>query len=93
MGGWLAGAFGGRLDHTLSNINVLYTHQHLGLVLCGDGSLARLIPKGHATIQPDPEFEGPDCGVLALGETATASSTGLKWNLGEQTCQFCNSTG
>ena len=35
------GAFGGRLDHTLSNINTLYTHQHLRLVLCGEGSLAR----------------------------------------------------
>lgn len=78
----LVGAFGGRIDHTLSNINTLYTHQHLRLVLCGEGSLARLIPKGHTTIQPDLSLEGPECGVLALGAPATASSTGLKWNLG-----------
>ena len=79
----LAGAFGGRLDHTLSNINTLYTHQHLQLVLCGEGSLARLIPKGRTVVQPDPALEGPECGVVGLGCTVTASSTGLKWNLGQ----------
>lgn len=77
-----AGAFGGRIDHTLSNINTLYTHQHLPLVLCGENSLARLIPKGQTTIKPDLTSEGPECSVIALGETATASSRGLKWDLG-----------
>ena len=73
---------GGRLDHTLSNINTLFTHQHLQLVLCGDGSLARLIPRGQAVIRPNCSIEGPTCGVIALGREATASSTGLKWDLG-----------
>lgn len=77
-----AGALGGRLDHTLSNVNTLYSHQRFNLVLCGDGSLARLIPAGRSVIKPERQLEGPMCGLLALGSPALASSTGLKWNLG-----------
>ncbi len=38
-----AGALGGRLDHTLSNLNTLYHFQHLDISLWGDGNLARLV--------------------------------------------------
>jgi thiamine pyrophosphokinase len=45
---------GGRIDHTLSNLNTLLTHQHLRIVLLGDGSTARLLPAGSCSVQPAP---------------------------------------
>lgn len=47
-----AGAMGGRIDHTLSNINTLLSHAHLRLVLLGDASTARLLPAGASSIRP-----------------------------------------
>lgn len=43
---------GGRIDHTLSNLNTLLTHEHLRIVLLGDSSTARLVPAGSCTIHP-----------------------------------------
>lgn len=77
---------GGRLDHTISNVNALYTHSHLRLVLCGEGSLARLVPPGQTIIHASRNHQGPACGLIALGKRAVASSTGLQWNLG--TCHL-----
>jgi hypothetical protein len=74
------GALGGRLDHTLSNLNTLYCYRHLNLTLWGDGNLVRLLRVGTTRIQPS-RAEGPTCGLVPLARPATASSTGLKWNL------------
>jgi thiamine pyrophosphokinase len=76
------GALGGRLDHVLSNLNTLYSHQEHQLLLCGDGNLVRLLKAGQTLLEPDRRLEGPSCGLVALGAPATASSSGLKWNLG-----------
>ena len=73
---------GGRLDHTLSNINALYMYPQHRLVLCGDGSLVRLVPAGRTVIRPERSLEGPNCGVVALGAPAQVSSSGLKWDMG-----------
>lgn len=75
-----AGALGGRLDHTLSNLNTLYCYRHLNMALWGDGNLVRLLRAGTARIQPA-RAEGPTCGLVPLARPATASSTGLKWDL------------
>lgn len=47
-----AGAMGGRIDHTLSNLNTLLTHSRLRIVLLGDASTARLLPVGACSIRP-----------------------------------------
>lgn len=77
-----SGAIGGRLDHTLSNLNSLYTHPGMPIVLVGDGNLVRLLPEGTSTIQVNEEAEGQHCGVVPLGGPVTVSSSGLKWDMG-----------
>ncbi|KAF8065877.1 TPK1 [Scenedesmus sp. PABB004] len=74
------GALGGRLDHTLANLNTLYCYPHLDLTLWGDGNLVRLLRAGRARITPS-RAEGPTCGLVPLARPATASSRGLKWDL------------
>lgn len=78
------GALGGRLDHALAAINLLYSvdHGHT-LILAGDGCLARSVPAGATTLIPARGVEGPGCGLLALSPTGvTVTTTGLAWNLG-----------
>ena len=77
-----AGAFGGRIDHVLSSLCTLHRHEGEQIILCGDGNLVRLLPKGHSELEPDLAVEGPSCGLVAMGSPAAASSTGLKWDLG-----------
>ena len=78
------GALGGRLDHTLAAINLLYARDHgNSLILAGDGCLARAVPAGATTLHPARGVEGPGCGLLALSPTSVAvTTTGLAWNLG-----------
>lgn len=76
----LTGALGGRLDHTLANLNALYTFSNIEVVLMGDGNLVRLLPSGTTTIRPH-ALEGPSCGLVPLAAPAVASSSGLRWNL------------
>lgn len=75
-----AGALGGRLDHTLANLNTLYCYPHLNITLWGDGNLVRLLRAGKSMIRPS-RLEGPTCGLVPLARPAVASSRGLKWNL------------
>lgn len=87
------GALGGRLDHILSNLGCLYRYRHLQLVLVGDGNLTHLVPAGRALLRPAPGAEGPSCGLVPLAGTATASSTGLRWNLGARGAGCCLGVG
>ncbi|GAB4821730.1 hypothetical protein N2152v2_008776 [Parachlorella kessleri] len=75
------GGIGGRLDHVLANLNALYTHRDVRLVLCGDDNLTRLIPRGRAVIRPGRPLEGPTCGLIPLQGPAVGTSSGLRWNL------------
>jgi thiamine pyrophosphokinase len=68
------------LDHTLANLNALYTFGNMEVVLMGDGNLVRLLPTGTTTIAPH-ALEGPCCGLVPLAAPAVASSSGLRWNL------------
>lgn len=64
---WVFGALGGRLDHTLANLALLYKGRQLGkeLVLIGDGQAVTLLtaeekirifpfPRGHFSLLPYP---------------------------------------
>ncbi|GIL91149.1 hypothetical protein Vretimale_9528 [Volvox reticuliferus] len=75
------GALGGRLDHTLANLNVLHVFPHLNITLWGDGNLVRLVRPGKALITPDERFEGPTCGLIPIAGPVIATSSGLKWNV------------
>lgn len=70
------------MDHTLSNLNSLYTHQGMPIVLVGDGNLVRLLPEGTSTIMVNEEAEGQHCGIVPLTGPVTVSSSGLRWDMG-----------
>eukprot|EP00798_Chlamydomonas_sp_ICE-L_P013434 gene13434-19290_t len=78
----VVGALGGRLDHTLSNLNALYQHSHLNITMWGEGNLVRLVRgPGRTVITPHRGLEGPQCGLVPLGPPVIATCTGLKWNM------------
>ncbi len=89
---WLSivtGALGGRVDHTLSNLNCLFLNESLNLVLLGDGNACRAVPAGASVIVPAAGVEGPACGLIPLKGPALASTTGLRWNLSATRDQSC----
>lgn len=78
----LAGGLGGRLDHTLSNLNLLHKLPNIRMVLCGDGNLAELIRPGTTIVEVDKSIHGPACGLVALKAPAKVTTKGLTWNCG-----------
>lgn len=81
---FVLGAFGGRIDHTLNNLNTLYQFRHLDIILWGEGNLVRLVRgPGETTLRPERGVEGPSCGLVCLGEASISSSRGMKWDLDE----------
>lgn len=82
------GAMGGRIDHAISNLNTLATHDHLNLVLVGDNSTARLLPVGHSEISLVAGEEGPTCSLVPLMGPTIATTKGLKWDLSDTKMQF-----
>lgn len=79
--GFTAGALGGRLDHTLANLNTLHMHRHLDLALVGEGNLVRLVRAGRCVIKPDRHVEGPLCGLVPMSGPAVVTMKGFKWDL------------
>ena len=86
----VCGAFGGRLDHEMGNLNCAFKWQaeqaagsSLGsLLLLSQHSLGVVLPPGDHEIVPDRRLEGPICGLVPLGSACSrVSTTGLKWNL------------
>lgn len=82
------GALGGRLDHTLANVNALLLNPHLNIILYGMGTLARLLRPGESIIHPDPSREGPTCGLVPIRGPTRAHTQGLKYNLSGQEMKF-----
>ncbi len=85
------GAFGDRFDHELASINVLYKFNRAfeRLLLMGERMTATLLAPGRHRILPDPNIEGPTCGLLPIGGAADAvSTTGLRWDLKGQPLRF-----
>eukprot|EP00249_Psilotum_nudum_P018125 c26648_g1_i1 orf=550-1419(+) len=86
----VVGALGGRLDHELANINVLYTFSSMQIILLNDENLAFLLEKNcHHEIIINPVTEGPHCGLIPVGgPSKSTTTTGLKWNLDNSIMQF-----
>ncbi|XP_057292711.1 thiamin pyrophosphokinase 1-like isoform X1 [Hydractinia symbiolongicarpus] len=85
-------AIGGRLDHTLSNINTLYSIlslQNKPCYLLSDLDSVCLLKPVTTKIICDASLEAGWCGLIPVGETATNVTTfGLKYNLDNQALQF-----
>jgi thiamine pyrophosphokinase len=81
----VVGAVGGRLDHQLSNIHILYKFKELRIVLLGRGNLALLLPEPFEHVLfPDRVTEGPICALIPVGTPVkNVYTSGLRWNLGE----------
>ncbi|XP_071846940.1 thiamine pyrophosphokinase 1-like isoform X2 [Apostichopus japonicus] len=86
------GAFGGRLDHVLSNINTLFEAPSIikyPLYLIGDYNISFLLMPGHHTIDISSGLEGSTCGLFPLGGKCEGiTTTGLKWNLNQDQMEF-----
>lgn len=79
----VAGAVGGRFDHEMGNINVLYRYSDLRMILLSDDCLIHLLPKNKRhEIHILSSVEGPHCGLIPIGSSSTTTTTtGLRWNL------------
>lgn len=80
------GAFGGRLDQQMANLNMLFRPCYhacfASFVLLDQHSLALLLPAGAHTIAPNLDVEDGTCGLIPLGGTCEHVTTqGLEWNL------------
>ncbi|KAJ1619350.1 thiamine pyrophosphokinase [Pavlovales sp. CCMP2436] len=77
------GAFGGRLDQEMANLNMLFRWQSFGkLLFMSDDSTAMLLPPGEHEIHPNLEVESTTCGLVPLGgPCAQVRTSGLRWDL------------
>ena len=79
------GAFGGRLDQQMANLNMLFRREYVcfeRFVLLDLHSLALLLAPGAHTIEPNLDVEDGTCGLIPLGGACEHVTTqGLKWNL------------
>nr|XP_034594542.1 uncharacterized protein LOC117856246 [Setaria viridis] len=77
------GALGGRFDHEMGNINVLYRFSNTKIVLLSDDCSIFLLPKTYThEIHIEKSVEGPHCGLIPIGGPSTSTTTtGLRWNL------------
>ncbi|ORX49108.1 thiamin pyrophosphokinase 1-like protein [Hesseltinella vesiculosa] len=84
-------ALGGRFDHTIANINILYELKdqiERRVILVSDQNLTILLDKGQHHIHCLKNVEGPHCGIMPIGAPATMTTKGLKWNLENHKCFF-----
>jgi len=81
----VVGALGGRFDHELGNINILYTFSNIRIVLLSNHSLVYLLPKTHFhEILVNHSVEGPHCGLVPVGAPSQSTTTsGLQWDMNE----------
>lgn len=83
----VVGALGGRFDHEVGNINVLYRFSTLRIILLSDDCLIYLLPRTHHhEIHIQASVEGPHCGLVPIGTpSGSTTTTGLLWNLSKYT--------
>ena len=77
------GAFGGRLDQQMANLNMVYKYDCFEHFYLLDGhSLAFLLRPGSHVIEVDGGAEDGTCGLIPLGgRCERVRTTGLQWNL------------
>ncbi|TNJ29837.1 Thiamine diphosphokinase [Giardia muris] len=76
----ILGAFGGRLDHVLYQLGLVYKYPNIHLH--GEGNLAILLPANSKTTLKVPLIEHETVGFFSLrGEGVQVTSKGLRWEL------------
>ncbi|CAD6228345.1 unnamed protein product [Miscanthus lutarioriparius] len=82
--------FGGRFDHEMGNINVLYRFSNIKIILLSDDCSIFLLPKTHShEIHIEKSVEGPHCGLIPMGgPSAITTTTGLRWNLDNTSMRY-----
>lgn len=78
------GAFGGRMDQEMGNINVACMFPSVTLV--SEENIATVLQAGTTTLEIG--IEGPYCGLIPLTFTPDIHTTGLKYNLTGQSMVF-----
>lgn len=82
------GAFGGRLDQEMANLNVLYKSP-TKIFLYNHETMAFLLPQGHHELVLHRAWEGPSCGLIPLGGCVESiSTTGLQYNMSNHRMEF-----
>jgi len=62
------GAFGGRLDQQMANLNMAYRYKGFrDFFLLSEHSIAFVLEPGSHVIEPNPEAEDGTCGLIPLG--------------------------
>jgi len=88
----ILGGLGGRLDHTMGNLNALYQYGGVvpgGISLVSEHSAAILLQPGLSHILVNRAVEGPGCGLIPLGAPVECCTTrGLQWDLSDAPMQF-----
>ncbi|KAF0925435.1 hypothetical protein E2562_016657 [Oryza meyeriana var. granulata] len=84
------GALGGRFDHEMGNINVLYRFSNIRIILLSDDCSIFLLPKTHShEIHIERSIEGPHCGLIPMGAPSASTTTkGLRWNLNNTSMSY-----
>ncbi|KAJ4968727.1 hypothetical protein NE237_015428 [Protea cynaroides] len=86
----VTGALGGRFDHEMGNINVLFRFSNIRIVLISDDCLIHLLPRTHRhEIHILSSVEGPHCGLIPIGmPSAKTTTAGLQWDLNDMEMRF-----
>ena len=85
------GAFGGRLDQQMANLNMVYTYDCFrDFYLVSEHSLAFLLRPGTHVIECNRQAEDGTCGLIPLGARCDhVRTTGLEWDLdGSRALEF-----
>jgi thiamine pyrophosphokinase len=84
-------ALGGRMDHTMCNINSLVVNNDMNIVFTSQSCACFLLAPGSHIIQRNPDYESRTCGIIPLGQSsANIRSKGLKWELNNTLLGFGN---
>ena len=87
----IMGAFGGRLDHTLQNLNLLWKKslkhpipvKDYEIMMFDNQNVVTVLKPGHNTIKLSTKVEGrKGCGLVPFTLCHQISTTGLKYNMG-----------
>lgn len=84
----------GRLDQIMANINTLYLARTIlpdaFVFLRSSNSLSWLLPAGNHRIHIPPRLvqEHIWCSLIPIGQRATCSTSGLRWNLDNRVMEF-----
>lgn len=78
------GPLGGRFDHELQSLSVLYQYEKHRICYLNEASLVTLLATGRSTIKVDSNNFGKHCGYAPMKTEAIISTEGFKWDVSDQ---------